>query len=262
MCVLLGLAKLKLNESVDSSGGGGGGSGGEQQPLLGQGSVGHVVGVPHPLASGGSGGSGSGAIWGAQGIVPMTSEAWGASTTTPWVGSGGDYSGSTSTYGGILYNPAAPPPSANYAAPAVVVAVPVSGTAAAAAGASAASVGARSAALGATSLPQGCVRSQRSVSSSESSQRSSSNQSSLVNSRAKQHHQRMGAAMPPVAFNPANLRLAGSGSGSESASERGGATSRGTDSVIFQPTANINPINRLPGFARPVEPPVVADITH
>ena len=62
-----------------------------------------------PLGSAGSGGSGGG-IWG---VGPMPTAPPGPNPQTHDVWTGGQTSGSTTTYGPI-YNPAAPPPSATY----------------------------------------------------------------------------------------------------------------------------------------------------
>ena len=83
----------------------------------------HPMAIGAPMASAGSGGSGSGNNlilsqgWpGAPPPPPMRNEPSPHQWDTPWMGPGsGSGSASTTTYGAI-YNPAAPPPSANYAA--------------------------------------------------------------------------------------------------------------------------------------------------
>ena len=85
----------------------------------------HPMAIGAPMASAGSGGSGSGnnlimnQVWpGAPTLAPppLRNEPSPHQWDTPWMGPGsGSGSASTTTYGAI-YNPAAPPPSANYAA--------------------------------------------------------------------------------------------------------------------------------------------------
>ena len=82
-----GMGQLNLNESIDSN------------PAMQ-----HPV-TSLPLASGGSGGSSGHGIWGANmpSQQPLDQPIWGTA------------GGLNSTYGGgQIYNPAAPPPSANY----------------------------------------------------------------------------------------------------------------------------------------------------
>ena len=83
--------------------------------------VGHPMAIGVPMASAGSGGSGSG-----QNMImnpgwvgpphPLRNEPSPHQWEAPWMGPvSGSGSASTTTYGAI-YNPAAPPPSANYTA--------------------------------------------------------------------------------------------------------------------------------------------------
>ena len=84
--------------------------------------MGHPLSIGAPLGSAGSGGSGSGhghnMIMGPGWVgapPPLRNEPSPPQWEMPWTGpqSGGSGSASTTTYGAI-YNPAAPPPSANY----------------------------------------------------------------------------------------------------------------------------------------------------
>ena len=122
--IFVDLANLKLNDSIDSD------RNSETQPLL-QPTLHPVLGPSQQqgttqilLGSGGSGGSGGqpniGGIWGAAPTGQLLAEQQsnhpsqqqGLSWDMPWTGPPSGGSGSNTTYGPI-YNPAAPPPSAN-----------------------------------------------------------------------------------------------------------------------------------------------------
>jgi len=267
---------LKLNDSLDS------GRHSETQPLLSQQPQQHyptqqqhiLLGPPPgplqggmaqlPLVSGGSGGSSNiqqttGGIWGANpgnmGFAPAQhtsqqqapiQQQGGTNWEMPWTGPPSGGSGSNTTYGPI-YNPAAPPPSAsNY------VTVP-------------------------HGYPQGNYMpgAPPTESSYGYQQQLQSNISSSGSSHQGVHINQENGITGATDQNPGNnLKLAGSGSGSESASDHNGHVlglgvngqpsgiqpHAGSDHTINVGHHSNRPLQPLPGL-RAVPPPVITTST-